>query len=32
MYAIAPAPKVDRVRATWKTRAPVLPCDNGEDE
>jgi len=30
--AIAPAPKVDRVRATWKTRGPVLPCDNGWDE
>ena len=30
--AITPAPKVDRVRATWKTRGPVLPCDNGEDE
>ena len=30
--AISPAPKVPRVRATWKTRGPVLPCDNGEDE
>ena len=32
LRAIAPAPKVDRVRATWKTRGPVLPCDNGWDE
>jgi hypothetical protein len=32
LRAIVPAPKVDRVRATWKTRGPVLPCDNGEDE
>ena len=32
LRAIAPAAKVDRVRATWKTRGPVLPCDNGEDE
>jgi uncharacterized membrane protein len=30
--SIAPAHPVDRVRATWKTRGPVLPCDNGWDE
>ena len=32
LRAIAPAPKVTPERLTWKTRGPVLPCDNGEDE
>lgn len=30
--AIAPAPKVDRQRLTWKTRGPVLPVDDWRDE
>jgi hypothetical protein len=30
--AIAPAAPVPRVRATWKTRGPVLAVDDGRDE
>lgn len=30
--AISPAPKVERVRITWKTRGPVLSVDDGRDE
>ena len=30
--AITPAPPVPRVRATWKTRGPVLPVDDGRDD
>lgn len=32
LRAITPAAPVPRVRATWKTRGPVLPVDDGRDD